>query len=277
MLPNAVKNPPHIDSQGPDMEFSRLVNLKPPELRAVIRQGKWTQRMHGLGVGYTMANLAILPKEYAYDFLLFCQRNPKPCPILEVLDIGSAEPSQYAPGADIRTDLPRYRIFEHGNLVSEPTDIVQYWRSDLVAFLLGCNLTCASAMERAQVPMTTSVLYVSNIACRPAGPFSGPVIVSMRRIPRDKVVRAVQVTSRFPNTHGEPVHIGNPAAIGISDMSKPYFGIPPQFQPDEVPVFWACGVTPQSVALEAKVPFMITHAPGHMFVTNACDEETAAL
>lgn len=274
MLSNPIQNIPPADNE---MEISRLAGLKPAELRAVIRRGEWTQRIHGLGQGYTMANLAVLPAEYAYDFLLFCQRNPKPCPVLEVTDVGSPEPSQFAPGADLRTDLPRYRVFEHGELIDEPTDIMKYWRSDLVAFLLGCNLTCAGAMERANVPMTKSVLYVSNIACRPAGRFSGPVVVSMRRIPQDKVVRAIQVTSRFPNTHGAPVNVGDPAAIGIHDLSRPYFGVAPQFQPGELPVFWACGVTPQSVALEAKVPFMITHAPGHMFVTDACDEETAAL
>lgn len=267
----------NTDLRRKERNISELVGLEPPELRQVIRRGEWTQRMHGLGVGYTMANLAVLPAEYAYDFLLFCQRNPQPCPVLEVTDAGSPIPRQFAPGADLRTDLPRYRVFEYGRLVEEPTDITRYWRSDLVAFLLGCNLTCAAAMERANVPMTTSVLYVSNIPCRPAGCFSGPVIVSMRRIRRDKVMRAVQVTSRFPNTHGVPVHIGDPEVIGIHDMSKPWFGIPPKFEPDEVPVFWACGVTPQSAALEAKLPLMITHAPGHMFVTDARDEETAAL
>lgn len=260
-----------------DRNVSELVGLQPAELRQVIRRGEWTQRTHGLGVGYTMANLVVVPVEYAYDFLLFCQRNPQPCPVLEVTDAGSPEPLQLAPGADLRTDLPRYRVFEYGRLVDQPTDITKYWRSDLVSFLLGCSLTCASAMERANVPMTTSVLYVSNIPCRPAGRFSGPMIVSMRRIPRNKVVRAVQVTSRFPNAHGAPIHIGAPAVIGIHDMSRPWFGTPPKFGPDEVPVFWACGVTPQSVALEAKLPLMITHAPGHMFVTDARDEETAAL
>ena len=260
-----------------DRPLSELAQLPPRELREAIRRGEWTQRMHGLGVGFTMSNLAILPAEFAYDFLLFCQRNPLPCPVMEVTDTGSPVPRQYAPSADLRTDLPRYRVFEHGRLVDEPTDITKYWRPDFVAFLLGCNLTCAGAMERAGVPMTTSVLYVSNIACRPAGPFSGPVIVSMRRVPRDKVTRAVQVTSRFPNTHGAPVHIGDPAAIGIDDMAKPWFGIPPKFAPDEVPVFWACGVTPQSAALEARLPIMITHAPGHMFVTDVLDEATAVL
>jgi uncharacterized protein YcsI (UPF0317 family) len=260
-----------------DRPHSELARLKPRELREAIRRGEWTQRMHGLGVGYTMSNLAILPSEFAYDFLLFCQRNPLPCPVMEVTDAGSPVPRQYAPGADLRTDLPRYRVFEHGQMVDEPTDITKYWRSDFVAFLLGCNLTCTGAMERAGVPMTTSVLYVSNIACRPAGRFSGPVIVSMRRVPREKITRAVQVTSRFPNTHGAPIHIGDPAAIGIDDMGKPWFGIPPKFASDEVPVFWACGVTPQSAALEARLPIMITHAPGHMFVTDALDEETAVL
>ena len=258
-------------------DVAELAGLKPAELRQAIRRGEWTQRMHGLGLGYTMANLVVLPLEYAYEFLLFCQRNRRPCPVLEVTDAGSPEPRQFAPGADLRTDLPRYRVFEHGRLVDEPTEITKYWRSDLVSFLLGCNLTCAGAMERANVPMTTSVLYVSNIRCRPAGRFSGPLIVSMRRIPHDKVMRAVQVTARFPTTHGVPVHIGDPAVIGIRDMSQPWFGIPPEFAPGEVPVFWACGVTPQSAALEAKLPLMITHAPGHMFVTDARDEETAAL
>jgi uncharacterized protein YcsI (UPF0317 family) len=265
-------------------ERAELAHRTPAEMRAMIRRGAWTAATFGCALGYTQANLAILPLEYAFEFLLFCQRNPKPCPILEVTDPGSPEPRQMAPGADLRTDLPKYRIYEHGQLVAEPTDIVDYWRDDLVAFLIGCSFSFEGALLRANVPVRhiedgkeNSAMYITNIACRPAGRFAGPMVVSMRPVPPDKVVRAVQVTSRFPNTHGAPIHIGDPAAIGIKDLSKVDYGEPQRIEPGEVPIFWACGVTPQAVALASKLPFIITHAPSHMFITDVLDEETAVL
>jgi uncharacterized protein YcsI (UPF0317 family) len=234
-------------------------------------------------MGYTQANLAMVPRDYAFEFLLFCQRNPKPCPVLEVTDPGNPEPRRCAPGADLRTDLPRYRVFRDGHCIDEPADITSYWSDDLVGFLLGCSLSFEAALARARVPLRhledrgEVPVYVTNVALDPAGPFRGPLVVSMRPVPASQVVRAVQVTSRFPATHGAPVHVGDPAAIGIEDLNRVSFGEPVRIEPDEVPVFWACGVTPQLTAQQARLPLMITHAAGHMFVTDVPDEASAAL
>lgn len=246
----------------------------PKEIRDEIRRGKWTGVTAGLAPGFVQANLAILPREYAYDFLLFCQRNPRPCPLLEVTDAGSPEPAGVAPGADLRTDLPKYRIYKDGELADEVTDITPYWRDDLVAFLLGCSFTFEWALLDAGVPMRhieqgrNVAMYRTSIACRPAGRFHGPMVVSMRPIPTALVPKAVTVTARFPMAHGAPVHIGNPTAIGIKDPGRPEWGDPQELGPGDVAVFWACGVTPQAVALASRPPFMITHSPGHMFITD---------
>jgi uncharacterized protein YcsI (UPF0317 family) len=255
----------------------------PRQIRARIRAGGHRAPTAGLAPGYVQANLVILPKDLAYDFLLFAQRNPRPCPLLEVTDAGSPEPAITAPGADLRTDLPKYRAYVRGELKQEPTDLGPYWRDDLVAFLLGCSFTFEGALLNAGVPLrhvercTNVSMYITSIACRPAGPFAGPMVVSMRPIPAEKVTKAVQVTSRFPNAHGAPVHIGDPGQIGIRDLGRPDFGDPVEIRPGEVPVFWACGVTPQAVAMQVKPPFVITHAPGHMFVTDLRDEDLAVL
>ncbi|HHV56449.1 MAG TPA: putative hydro-lyase [Firmicutes bacterium] len=258
-------------------------DLPLPELRAAVRRGEYTQPTPGLAPGYAQANLVILPQKYAFDFLLFCMRNPKPCPVLDVTEPGSPVPRLAAPGADLRTDLPRYRVWEHGVLTAEVTDITTYWRDDLVAFLLGCSFTFEAALLGAGIPVRhieegrNVPMFITNRECTPAGVFHGPMVVSMRPIPPEQVVRAVQVTSRYPAVHGAPVHIGDPAVIGIRDVMQPDFGDAVTFKPGEVPVFWACGVTPQAVAMEAKPDFMITHAPGHMFITDLKNEELAAL
>jgi uncharacterized protein YcsI (UPF0317 family) len=246
----------------------------PREIREEIRRGKWTGVTAGLAPGYVQANLVILPKEQAYDFLLFCQRNPRPCPLIEVTDAGSPEPVGVAPGADLRSDLPRYRIYKDGALSDEVTDVTPYWRDDLVAFLLGCSFTFEAALLEAGVPMrhiergTNVSMWRTSTPCRPAGRFHGPMVVSMRPIPAPLVPKAVTVTARFPMAHGAPVHIGDPAAIGIKDVATPEWGDPALFEPGDVPVFWACGVTPQAVALASRPPFVITHSPGHMFLTD---------
>jgi len=225
----------------------------------------------------------VLPRAYAFDFLLFCQRNPKPCPLLEVVEAGGYEPVQTAPGADLRTDLPLYRIWRDGRLVAEVPDVREHWRDDLVSFLLGCSFTFEAALLRAGVPVRhieqgcNVPMYVTNIECVRAGVFHGPLVVSMRPIPVEQVVRAVQITSRYPAVHGAPVHIGDPAMLGIRDLARPDYGDPVDIRPGEVPVFWACGVTPQAVALRSRPEFMITHAPGHMFLTDVPDEQLAAL
>ena len=253
------------------------------EVRELIRTGQWRGITSGVAPGHVQANLAILPKELAFDFLLFCQRNPKPCPLLEVIDAGSVEPAITAPGADIRTDVPGYRIYENGEFTGEVESLVEYWRDDLVSFLLGCSFSFENAMVDAGIALRHQTLglnvamYITNIATTPAGVFSGPMVVSMRPIKREQIVRAVQVTSRFPATHGAPIHIGSPEAIGIRDLGTPDFGDRVDVHPDEEPVFWACGVTPQAVALNCKPPLMFAHAPGKMFITDKKDVDYAVL
>ncbi len=254
------------------------------EVRQAIREGRFSQPTSGVAPHHVQANVAILPRDVAFDFLLFCQRNPKPCPVVEVIEAGQVEAALTAPGSDIRTDVGFYRIFKNGELVDEPETIESHWRDDLVTFLLGCSFSFEHALiangidlpyygtER-NVPM-----FITDIATAASGPFSGPMVVSHRWIPSNKVVRAVQATSRFPDTHGAPVHIGDPSKIGISDITKPDFGDAwEQGDDDEVPVFWACGVTPQSVAMNSEPELMITHSPGYMFVTDFMDEDLAVL
>jgi uncharacterized protein YcsI (UPF0317 family) len=253
----------------------------PAALRARCRRGEFARPTAGLAPGFVQANLVVLPRDLAFDFLLFTQRNPKPCPLLEVIEAGGIEPRTMAPGADIRTDVPRYRVYEHGVLVDEPLEIGSRWREDLVSFLIGCSFTFESALLDAGIPVRhidqrcNVPMYITSTPTVPAGLFHGPTVVSMRPVPAGQVVRAVQVTSRFPSVHGAPVHLGNPAAIGIADISRPDLGDPVEIREGEIPVFWACGVTPQAVAMASKPPLMITHAPGHMFVTDRRDAEYA--
>ena len=255
----------------------------PSEVRKLIRDGQLVQPTSGLAPGHVQANLAILPMDLAFDFMLFCQRNPKPCPLLEVVEAGDTEPAEFAPGADLRTDTPMYRVYEYGEMTAEVEDISEFWRDDLVSFLLGCSFSFETALMRAGIPIKhidqdkTVSMFITNIPTASAGAFSGPMVVSMRAIKQEQVVRAVQVTSRFPATHGAPVHVGDPEVIGISDVSRPDFGDPTDFDDGDVPVFWACGVTPQAAAMSSRPPLMITHAPGHMFVTDKKDEDLAVL
>ena len=255
----------------------------PGDVRELIRSGAWRGVTSGGAPGYVQANLAILPQDLAFDFLLFCQRNSKPCPVLEVIEAGRVEPALTAPGADIRTDVPGYRIYEGGELVADVESLVPYWRDDLVSFLLGCSFTFETAMTDAGIPLrhqemgTNVAMYITDIPTNPAGAFSGPMVVSMRPVKRDQIVRAVQVTSRFPATHGAPVHIGDPEAIGIRELTRPDFGDPVEVRSGEEPVFWACGVTPQAVALNCKPSLMITHTPGRMFITDQRDADYAVL
>ena len=252
----------------------------PAELRAECRAGRWTRPTAGLASGYVQANLMVLPREAAFDFLLFCQRNPKPCPLIEVLDVGQTEPA-CAPGADLRTDLPRYRVYQGGQLAGEVADASSLWREDLVSFVIGCSFSFEEALAAAGVPLRhvergcNVPTYRTNRACAPAGRFTGPLVVSMRPIPAEKVALAVQVTSRFEKVHGAPVHVGAPDALGIGDLGKPDYGDPVDVRPGELPVFWACGVTPQAVALASRLPFCITHAPGHMFVSDLTNASLA--
>lgn len=260
-----------------------LATLSPEEARQLIRSKQWTRPTAGMANGFTQANLAILPKDLAFDFLLFCQRNPKPCPILDVTEAGSPIPSVIAPDSDIRTDIPKYRIYRNGQLSEELEDISSVWTEDMVAFLIGCSFTFEQALMKAGIPVRhidehcNVPMYRTHIPTMKAGRFEGPMVVSMRPMKHADVIRAVQITSRFPSVHGAPVHIGDPSHIGISDINRPDFGDAVPIYDDEVPVFWACGVTPQAVAMHVKPEIMITHSPGHMFITDKVDEDYAVL
>mgnify|MGYP004502283431 FL=1 len=254
-------------------------NMTPAQVRALIRSGEITVPTSGMCPGYAQANLVVLPKDLAYDFLLFAQRNPKPCPILEVSDVGSRTLKKIAPGADIAADIPKYRVYEHGVLTGEYTDVSHLWREDLVSFLIGCSFSFESELIEAGIEMRHNTMgcnvpmYITNIPCEPAGVFHGNMVVSMRPIPYEQVVKAVTVTAAIPSVHGAPVHIGDPAQIGIKDLNHTDFGDPVPVKPGEVPVFWACGVTPQSAVMASKPPFVITHAPGHMLITDVKNVE----
>jgi len=259
--------------------MSHLRHASAAEVRRACRTGEHTTPTPGLALGHVHANLVVLPRDLAFDFLLFCTRNPKPCPLLDVTEPGDPIPRNIAPDADVRTDLPAYRVFRRGELVAEPMDIREYWRSDLVAFLLGCSFTFENALIQAGVPVRhidqncNVPMYRTNIDCKSAGVFHGPMVVSMRPMTPKEAIRATTICARFPRAHGTPVHIGDPEAIGIKSISKPDFGDPVEIRPGEVPVFWACGVTPQAVLMHAKPEFAITHKPGHMFLTDLKDTD----
>ncbi len=258
-------------------------STSPKEVRALIREQKITGPTAGMSLGYTQANLVILKKEYAFDFLLFCQRNPKPCPLVDVSDISSYTPSKIADGADIRKDIPKYRIYRDGILTEEVNDITAYWEDDMICFLLGCSFTFETPLLASGIPVRhieegcNVPMYKTNIPCAKAGKFEGPMVVSMRPMSSADAIRAVQITSRFPGVHGAPIQIGNPEEIGITDINKPDFGDAVTIKEGEVPVFWACGVTPQAVAMESKPSIMITHAPGCMFISDLKDTKLSVL
>jgi uncharacterized protein YcsI (UPF0317 family) len=252
----------------------------PTAARARFRAGLVTTTA-GWCDGYTQANLIAVPQDIAWDFLLFAQRNPQPCPVLDVLEAGSVSGPLLA--GDIRTDIPRYRVYVDGELADEPTDVRDWWRDDLVGFLIGCSFTFERALGAAGVPVrhveqgVNVPMYRTAVACRPAGRFSGPLVVSMRPMTPAQAIRATQVTTRYAAVHGAPVHVGDPHALGIAELGSPEYGDPVEVRKGEVPVFWACGVTPQAVAAASRPELMITHAPGHMFVTDVPDEALATL
>lgn len=228
-------------------------------------------------------NLAILPNALAADFLRFCQLNPKPCPL-----IGSSAPGDWrvpalAADIDIRTDIPRYRVWRNGELVAEPEDIREFWRDDLVSFVIGCSFSfeealMADGIEMRHIALNRTVpMYRTSLPTATAGPFRGPMVVSMRPMRPADAIRAIQITTRFPAVHGAPVHIGKPELIGIADLAKPDYGDPVPVREDEIPVFWACGVTPQSVIATVKPDFCITHYPGSMLVTDRRNTEFAIM
>ena len=236
----------------------------------------------GAAHGFVQANLVMLPVKHAFEFLLFCVRNPKPCPILDVLEPGIFEPA-IAAGADLRTDLPRYRIYRNGELAEKVGEVSTIVSQDTVSFLLGCSFSFENAMLSAGLPIRNIEegrnvsMYITSRSCTPAGPFAAPLVVTMRPMTPTQAVRAVQITTRFHLTHGAPVHIGDPQQIGIADLNQPDFGDPVTIRSDEIPVFWACGVTSALAATSPALPLVVTHSPGHMFVSNLRDEEMTIL
>lgn len=253
------------------MDYSKY---SPKEVRELIKKGEITYHTSGMCDGYAQANLCILPYEDAYDFLLFTQRNPKSCPILEVGDVGSRQIKSMADNADVATDIPKYRVYENGVLTKEVTDVSDLWQDDFVYFLIGCSFSFESELIASDIPVRhieegcNVPMYLTNIPCESAGKFHGNLVVSMRPIPSSLVAKASAVTAQMPRVHGSPIHVGNPEAIGIKDIMKPDFGDSVTINEGEIPVFWCCGVTPQSVVMSSKPKIAITHAPGHMFITD---------
>ncbi|CAG1016698.1 Putative hydro-lyase [Burkholderiaceae bacterium] len=252
------------------------------KVRADIREGLYTGHTSGVARDHVQGNVVILPKALAADFLRYCQRNPKPCPLLAVSEPGEPMLPKLGADIDIRTDVPRYRVWRRGELVDEPTDIRALWRDDLVSFVIGCSFSFEQALLDAGLAMRhidqnrNVAMYRTNIATEPAGPFHGPLVVSMRPLRAAAAIRAIQVTSRFPDVHGAPVHIGDPALIGIKDLALPDYGDPVDVMRDELPVFWACGVTPQAAIAQARPEFCITHAPGAMLITDLLNHQLAS-
>jgi uncharacterized protein YcsI (UPF0317 family) len=253
----------------------------PRALRHAARYGAFAGVTAGLAPGYVQGNVCILPRPFAEDFRLYCERNPKPCPLLAVSGPGDPRLPSLGEDLDIRTDVPRYRVFRHGKLADEVTDIRDLWSADMVAFAIGCSFSFEEALAEAGVPLRyvaegrNVAMYLSNIETEPAGPFRGPMAVSMRPLKAADAILAIQITARFPKAHGAPVHIGKPELIGIDDLDRPFAGDRIEVRADELPVFWACGITPQAAVLRAKPPICITHAPGHMLVTDVRNSELA--
>jgi uncharacterized protein YcsI (UPF0317 family) len=246
----------------------------PHAVRLAARAERVTGQTAGLAPGFVQGNLVVLPADVAGEFRHFCERNPKPCPLIAVSEPGEPRIAALGEDVDVRTDLPCYRVWRDGALVSETTSAADLWRDDLVAFVIGCSFSFEEALAREGIPLkhvsagTTVPMYCTNMMCEPAGRFSGPLVVSMRPMTAADAIRAIQITSRFPAVHGAPVHLGDPTLIGIKDLSRPDYGDPVEVAVGELPVFWACGVTPQAAIASAKVPFAITHAPGCMLVTD---------
>jgi len=243
------------------------------EARLSMRRKEWTGPTKHTVPGYVKCNLVVISKDHAYDFLVYCQRNPKPCPVLEVTDPGDPEPKISAPGADLRTDLPKYAIYRNGIRYEDRTDILDLWKDDSVAFLIGSGMTFDEPLERAGVPKMQTWMFETSIQTVPAGKFFGPVVVTMRLMTPQQAVIACQLTGRFVYNHGAPLHFGDPSAIGV-DLDKPIVGPPLKKIPDGLtPVFWACGVTPQYAAIACKLDLLIAHAPAYAFITDLIEDQ----
>lgn len=264
----------HADLKGRDAH----------SVRSAIRSQAYLGHTSGLAAGKLQCNLAILPEKHALDFLRFCQRNPKPCPVVGVSDTGNPYLPTLGHNIDIRSDVSRYRIFRDGVLTDEPFDISDLWADDLVTVALGCSFTFENALIRHGVPvrhMETGrnvPMYRSNITLADAGPFGGDMVVTMRPIPAEQVDEAYTISARYPHAHGAPIAHGDPSVVGISNLAAPDWGEAVDIRPGEIPVYWACGVTPQNVLRDAKLPLCITHSPGHMLIADVAeDAETPIL
>jgi uncharacterized protein YcsI (UPF0317 family) len=257
--------------------------MKPADFRALVRKREWQDISLEVCEGYAQANMVIIPQEYAFEFLLFCNRNPQPCPVLDVTEPGEVHPRALAPDADIRTDLPGYRVYKNGKIIDEPTDILKYWKDDLVGFMLGCSRSFVWAMKAANLSWREYGPYRTTIPCAPAGRFQGHMVVTPRAFFDAKsTVRAIQISSRHIYMHGAPVFSGDPEEIGIEKIGEydsffPNRPLKERPKPGETVLYWGCGITPQIAAIESKIPFMITHKPAHMFVSDLMSEELAIL
>ncbi|MDJ0858062.1 MAG: putative hydro-lyase [Dinoroseobacter sp.] len=258
--------------------YEALKNSRLADVRTAIRTGTYRSHTAGLGRGHLQANLAIMPEAYALDFMRYCQRNPKPCPLTGVSDTGNPFMFTMGHDIDIRTDVPAYNVYRDGHLTETVDDISDIWRDDFVVFALGCSFTFEHALQEAGISLwhidndKTVPMFRSSIETVPAGPFRGKMVVSMRAVPKQRVAEAAEISKRYPLAHGGPVHWGEPKEIGIHDVTRPDWGDAAPVPDDHVPVFWACGVTPQ-VALEAaQMPICITHKPGHMLITDVAED-----
>lgn len=265
------------------LKREELRKKHPKEIRALIRKGEFRDHTMKIAEGYTQANMAVVPKKYALEFMIFCQRNPRPCPVLEVTEPGISTLQFLSDNADLKTDIPQYRVFKNGECIDEPFDVKAYWRDDLVAFLLGCSATFDHVLSAAGIELRhfeeekVPSVYITNVECETAGPFKSPLVVSERPIKIRQLNQVIQITSRYPLMHGAPVHVGNPKRIGIEDMSKVDWGEPSVVLEDEIACFWACGVTPQTAAVNAKLDLMITHYPAKMFISDRRNGEFATI
>jgi uncharacterized protein YcsI (UPF0317 family) len=257
--------------------------MQPIQLRHLIRAGQFRKPTAGACGGYAQANLVILPETQAHDFLRFSQRNPKACPVLAVSEPGAWNLPTLGADLDLRTDVPGYYVYRNGELAQTPQSLSDLWRDDLVAFAIGCSFSFEEMLIQAGIPLRhieqdkNIAMYRTNIANEAAGPFGGQMVVTMRPLKARDAIRAIQITSRFPAVHGAPVHLGDPRLIGIADLSRPDYGDAVEIMADEVPVFWACGVTPQEAIRAARLPFVITHRPGYMLVTDLPNSALATL
>ncbi len=260
------------------------LSLSAHEARLLFRTGEYAGYTSGFSQGHVQGNLCILPQKYALDFATYCHRNPKPCPLIAIGGVGDPYLPMLGEDLDIRTDVPRYSVFRDGEKVEEPTDIKHLWRDDLVAFVWGCSFSFEHALMEAGVSLRDAargdnvVMYQTNIDTSPVGPFEGKIVVTMRPLVPAQAILAIQITSRYPSVHGAPIHIGAPEMIGIGDLEKPMFNLkPPEMRPDELPVFWACGVTPRLAIERARLPFCITHKPGSMVISDQLNSSLAIL